>query len=220
MRARAMRSLSRRWRIISCTATPMCRCCSPRTRPTARGYSGQLRESATAASDDRRAPENRRPMRWRALRHGHARPARCVRTHLGHPGRLFWPKATQSRAAQTSGLPFHGRGLLGHGMDAAAAGLRLHLRQAVVRPAARASRSPRARALSARIWTFRTSSPAFWRTTTSRGRPRRFRPMHSRGRRRDLPFFSPGLRFFHQGQFEGRRTRISPHLVRGPNESG
>ena len=33
-----------------------------------------------------------------------------------------------------------------------------------------------------------------------------------------LTYFSPGLRFFHQGQFEGRRTRISPHLGRGPNE--
>jgi hypothetical protein len=26
------------------------------------------------------------------------------------------------------------------------------------------------------------------------------------------------LRFFHQGQFEGRRKRISPHLVRAPEE--
>ena len=33
-----------------------------------------------------------------------------------------------------------------------------------------------------------------------------------------LTYLSPGLRFFHQGQFDGRRTRISPHLVRGPNE--
>lgn len=33
-----------------------------------------------------------------------------------------------------------------------------------------------------------------------------------------LTFFSPGLRFFHQGQFEGRKKRISPHLVRAPNE--
>jgi hypothetical protein len=33
-----------------------------------------------------------------------------------------------------------------------------------------------------------------------------------------LTYCSPGLRFFHQGQFEGRRTRISPHLCRGPNE--
>ena len=33
-----------------------------------------------------------------------------------------------------------------------------------------------------------------------------------------ITFFSPGLRFFHQGQFEGRRKRISPHLVRAPSE--
>ncbi|MFN0198535.1 MAG: alpha-amylase family glycosyl hydrolase [Planctomycetaceae bacterium] len=33
-----------------------------------------------------------------------------------------------------------------------------------------------------------------------------------------ITFLSPGLRFFHQGQFEGRTKRISPHLVRGPLE--
>src|SRR5262249_16046487 len=33
-----------------------------------------------------------------------------------------------------------------------------------------------------------------------------------------IPFLSPGLRFFPQGEFEGHRKRISPHLVRGPNE--
>ncbi|MFM0667096.1 alpha-amylase family glycosyl hydrolase [Paraburkholderia sediminicola] len=34
-----------------------------------------------------------------------------------------------------------------------------------------------------------------------------------------ITFLSPGLRFFHQGQFGGRRKRISPHLVRAPLES-
>jgi hypothetical protein len=34
-----------------------------------------------------------------------------------------------------------------------------------------------------------------------------------------ITFFSPGLRFFHQGQFEGRKKRISPHLIRAPQES-
>src|SRR5262249_835339 len=34
-----------------------------------------------------------------------------------------------------------------------------------------------------------------------------------------VTFLSPGLRFFHQGQFDGFRKRISPHLRRGPNES-
>ncbi len=32
-------------------------------------------------------------------------------------------------------------------------------------------------------------------------------------------FLSPGLRFFHQGQFEGARLRIPAHLCRGPVES-
>ena len=35
-----------------------------------------------------------------------------------------------------------------------------------------------------------------------------------------ITFLSPGLRFFHQGQFEGRRKRISPHLGRGPGRAG
>jgi len=33
-----------------------------------------------------------------------------------------------------------------------------------------------------------------------------------------VTFLSPGLRFFHQGQFEGRTKRISPHLLRAPHE--
>lgn len=33
-----------------------------------------------------------------------------------------------------------------------------------------------------------------------------------------ITFLSPGLRFFHQGQLEGRLKRISPHLVRAPVE--
>jgi glycosidase len=34
-----------------------------------------------------------------------------------------------------------------------------------------------------------------------------------------ITYLSPGLRFFHQGQFEGRTKRISPHLVRAPQEA-
>jgi hypothetical protein len=33
-----------------------------------------------------------------------------------------------------------------------------------------------------------------------------------------ITFLSPGLRFFHQGQCQGRTKRISPHLCRGPDE--
>ncbi|SAL84386.1 Alpha-amylase precursor [Caballeronia terrestris] len=34
-----------------------------------------------------------------------------------------------------------------------------------------------------------------------------------------ITYLSPGLRFFHQGQFEGCRKRISPHLARAPLEN-
>jgi len=33
-----------------------------------------------------------------------------------------------------------------------------------------------------------------------------------------ITFLSPGLRFFHQGQFQGCKKRISPHLIRAPQE--
>jgi hypothetical protein len=33
-----------------------------------------------------------------------------------------------------------------------------------------------------------------------------------------IAYLSPGLRFFHQGQLEGRKKRISPHLIRAPEE--
>ena len=33
-----------------------------------------------------------------------------------------------------------------------------------------------------------------------------------------VTFCSPGLRFFHDGQFEGRKIRVSPHLCRRPDE--
>jgi len=34
-----------------------------------------------------------------------------------------------------------------------------------------------------------------------------------------VTYLSPGLRFFHRGQLEGRKKRISPHLVRAPQEA-
>jgi hypothetical protein len=34
-----------------------------------------------------------------------------------------------------------------------------------------------------------------------------------------ITYLSPGMRFFHEGQFEGKRKKISPHLIRGPEET-
>ena len=33
-----------------------------------------------------------------------------------------------------------------------------------------------------------------------------------------ITYLSPGLRYFHEGQFQGRKKHISPHLCRGPDE--
>ncbi|MBK8174285.1 MAG: alpha-amylase [Rhodospirillales bacterium] len=33
-----------------------------------------------------------------------------------------------------------------------------------------------------------------------------------------VTFFAPGLRFFQEGEFDGRRVHVSPHLVRRPDE--
>jgi hypothetical protein len=33
-----------------------------------------------------------------------------------------------------------------------------------------------------------------------------------------MTYLSQGMRFFHQGPFEGGRKHISPHLARGPEE--
>ena len=85
-------------------------------------------------------------MRRRALRHGHARAARRLRADLGTPGAAVLAGGDPARAGAGSGLPLHGRGLLGSRMDDAAAGLRLRLRQAALRPAARGARAAGARA--------------------------------------------------------------------------
>ena len=90
--------------------------------------------------------EDRRPVRRRALRHGHAGLARRFRTHLGPACPALLAEGDPARARACSRLPLHGRGLLGPGMDAAATGLRLRLRQAALRPPARAPRPAGARA--------------------------------------------------------------------------
>ena len=58
----------------------------------------------------------------------------------------FWPGATEAVREKVPGLPLPRRGLLGPRVDPPAAGLRLHLRQAALRPAGRGPRPPGPRA--------------------------------------------------------------------------
>ena len=93
-----------------------------------------------ARGDDRRPDHHRAALRRRALRHGDAGAERRLRADVGssasiccgtQPASEFWPEATRARADD---LPR--RGLLGPRVSAAAAGVRLHLRQAAARSAA------------------------------------------------------------------------------------
>ena len=66
-------------------------------------------------------------MRRGALRHGHAHPAGRLRAHLGQAARAVLAEGDRVGPAAASGVPVHGRGLLGPGVDDATAGLRLRL---------------------------------------------------------------------------------------------
>ena len=49
----------------------------------------RLRQPGYAGSDDRRARQDRRPVRWGALRYGHADPAGSLRANLGQAARAL-----------------------------------------------------------------------------------------------------------------------------------
>ena len=82
-------------------------------------------------------PARRRPVRRRPLRHGDARPAGGLRADVGHRHHAVLAAGHGCRPRRAPWLPLPRRGLLGSRVDAPAAGLRLHLRQAALRPAGR-----------------------------------------------------------------------------------
>ncbi len=163
----------------------------PVFRRLARHAAARLRQPGPAAGDDRRAGAHRRAVRRCPVRHGDAGPARRVREHLGHRGGALLAQGHRRGAAQPSRLLLHGRGLLGPGVDDAAAGIRLHLRQEALRPACARAMPGRCASISMRRWTTRTRWPASWRTTTSRAPRRRSSPRFTRPRR-SSPFWRRG----------------------------
>ena len=109
-----------------------------------------------------------------------------------------------ARAGAGPRLLLHGRGLLGPRMDAAAAGVRLHLRQAAVRPAPRAARRAGARALPRGPGLPGQAGPL-------PGEPRRA------ARRRDLPARRPrgrGRRSPTSARDCGSSRKVSPRAAR------
>ena len=130
----------------------------------------------------------------------------------------FWPRATQAVRERFPGFLLHGRGLLGPRVGAAAAGLRLHLRQAAVRSAPRRPGPAGTGPPQGRDSTIRAGSPASWRTTTSRGplplSRRRFtrRPPSS-------PSSRPGCAFFTRGNSRGGGSGSRLTCVAAPDEA-
>ena len=131
----------------------------------------------------------------------------------GIPSQPFWPKATRRVRERDAGLLLHGRGLLGPRMDVAATGIRLHLRQAALRPATRPARRAGARAFPGGTRLPGQAGPLPGeprRTASGRHIPAR----SSRGRRRDhLPV--PGAAVLPAGTVRGpEEAHLSPPLPR------
>ena len=149
----------------------------------ARHAAAQLRQPGHAGGDDRRAAEDRRAVRRRALRHGHAGPARRLRADLGQlRPRPFWPKATRrvrrARSRTSASWPRSTGTWSGRCSS-----------RASTTPTTSGSTTACARATPGRCAsistpgsTTRTSWPASWRTTTSRGPRRRSRRTCTRPR--------------------------------------
>ena len=134
------------------------------------GYAAaQLCQSGAASRPDGEAGGDRQALRRAALRHGDAAAARGLPPDLGPHARALLAQGHRGGPPGPSGFHLHGGGLLGPRMGAAAAGFRLLLRQAALRPAAPRRMRRRSAAISPPASTIRTSSPASWRITTSRG---------------------------------------------------
>ena len=134
----------------------------------------------------------------------------------GRRAPLFWPDTTARVRERVPEFRFMAEVYWDLESDHAAAGLRLRLRQAPLRSAARGPRQTGARAFFAGL-DYQDRLARFLENHDEPRAAATFPPqMHQAAA--IVTYLSPGLRFFHDGQFEGRRTRISPHLVRAPIE--
>ena len=161
----------------------------PRLRPRsvflrlARHAATQLRQPRHARGDDRRTGEDRRTMRRRALRHGHAGPARRLRTNLGPACAALLADGDPARARARSRLPASWPKSTGtwNGRCSSRASTTPTTNDSTI-ASAKAMRGPCA-SIFTRASTTRTSWPVSWRTTTNRGQRRRSRRKFTRPRR-------------------------------------
>ena len=98
-----------------------------------------LWQPRAAGSHDFRTGSRGFALRRRPLRHGHARPTRHLLQHVGHSGGSLLAAGDRPRTSRlTPGSPSWAR-CTGPGVGVAAAWVRLHVRQAALRPSPRRS---------------------------------------------------------------------------------
>ena len=182
----------------------------------ARHAAAQLPPIPDAGGDDRRARPYRRSMRRRPLRHGDARPSRSLRAAPGASAlRSSWPTARRERvrARKTPGFLFMAEvywdlewTLQQQGFDYAY-DKRLYdrLREQHTRPVREHFQAG---------LDYQDKLARFLENHDEPRAAATFAPVVHRAAA-VITFLSPGLRFFHQGQFEGRKKRIPRRTISG-----
>ena len=171
---------------------------------------------ATQEAMIRELAENRRPVRRGALRYGHAGLADVFERTWGRRSELFWPRATEKVREQYPEFCFMAEvywdlewTLQQQGFDYTY-DKRLYDRL----------REGHARPVREHFHAGLDYQNKLARFLENHDEPRAAAtfPANVHEAAAVITFLSPGLRFFHQGQLEGRKKRISPHLGRGPDE--
>ena len=192
-----------------------------RARPVLRRLAGhapaELRQPRASGGDARRARADRPPVRRRPLRHGDARPAGGLRENLGDLRLAFWPRATDAVRAEIPDFLFLAEvywdlewTLQQQGFDYT---YDKRLYDRLEQGHARSVREHLSAGLD-----FQNRMARFLENHDEPRAAATFTPETHRAAA-IITFLTPGLRFFHQGQREGKRVRIPVHLGRGPIET-
>lgn len=176
-------------------------------------FSPALRTAAATTLMRHRGPLRRHP-----VRHGDAHDQRRVRAHLGPRGARAGVLAGDHRRVARSARRDRAdrRGVLGHGVDVAAAGFRLLLRQTPLRPARLAGR----RGVRAHLRADIGYQAKLVRFLENQDEPRLAATLPPDAARAAAVVIAtlPGATLWYEGQFEGRTVRPPVFLNRRPDE--
>ncbi len=140
-----------------------------------------------------------------------------LRAHVGSPRAAVLAASDRAGPRARSGVLLHGGGVLGPRVDAAQQGFDYAYDKRLYDRLRAGDARPVREHLCAGL-DYQTRLARFLENHDEPRAAATFPPgVHEAAA--VISFLAPGLRFFHQGQLEGRRKRISPHLVRAPQEA-